>query len=75
MGRNCCIPHCKMNASNKGTHSSTAERISFFRFPNKNNEEERKRWIDVVREWYPNAVIDEKTLICSLHWPNNATMV
>ena len=48
--------------------------FQFYRFPNKKNNEERQRWIDVVKKINANLEVGDETVICSRHWPENCAM-
>ena len=50
------------------------EHIPVYHFPNKKNNEERQRWIDVVKKINANLEVGDETVICSRHWPENCAM-
>ena len=74
MGRKCCVYHCKTNyeSEKKGyvPESENGQKIPVFRFPSEKDElDERKRWIDVVSKVNKNLKVSKDTVVCEVHWP------
>lgn len=68
----CCIPEC---CRTYRSVKKNGEAVSFYSMPNDNSKDDRQEWKEVVKSLYPEVQINDKTFICSLHWPKNPPMV
>ena len=76
MGKTCCVYGCKTNYRTEMRDRDENEKgiVSVYRFPSKKkNNEERQRWIDVIKKINANLEVGDETVICSRHWPENCT--
>ena len=70
MVKKCCMVNCDTNYASK--KDDGGRKISVFRFPSEKNEpEERKKWIGVCSKVRADLRVTDETVICELHWPEN----
>ena len=71
MGKKCCVPLCNSNydKTKKDLLNNEENRASVYRFPK--NEKEKELWVKAIPR--ANLVVKDDTVVCSKHWPPDAS--
>ena len=67
MPKKCCVFACHTNYASERSKSGASKKIPVYRFPRE--EEEKQNWIKVITN--DNLTVNQNTVICELHWPED----
>ena len=67
MPKKCCVFACRTNYASERSKSGASKKIPVYRFPRE--EEEKQNWIKVIPN--DNLTVNQNTVICELHWPED----
>ena len=72
MPKTCWVYECNTNTKTERKKREPRKVINVFRFPGKADPfQHHQRWIDVIGKINEDLKVDDETVVCSLHWPDD----